>query len=471
MTRACPLTAGRFAEDAGGRVIAGDPAHVLGHVSIDTRSLEAGDAFLAIHGPRVDGHDYLREAVRAGASALVVHREAALAGVATGDRPVVLVEDTVRALQDVARAVRRRSGATVVAITGSAGKTTTKELAAAAAAARFRTLRNRGNYNNHIGLPLSLLDLQGGHEVAVVELGMNHAGELRQLVGIAEPDVRVWTNVGTAHIEYFGSQDAIAEAKAEILEGASPDTVFVANADDPRVMSRARGFPGRVVTFGAAAGVEADVRAIDVEACGLEGVRARVSTPRGELSLSLSLAGRANLANALAAVAVGTALDVAPGAMAIALASVRPAPHRGELVRLPDDVLVYDDTYNASPSALEQALELVGAERPGRRKVAWLGEMLELGTASADLHRACGALVARAGVARLGTVGGPSARALGEAAVAAGVPAGSVSHHATSEEAAALAVSAVRPGDLILVKGSRGTRMERVVERLAGERA
>lgn len=469
MTRACPLTAERFAEDAGGRLLGGDPARVLARVSIDTRTIGDGDAFLAIHGPRIDGHAFVGDALRQGASAFVVQREATVIGLDTGDRPVILVDDTVRALQDVARAVRRRAGATVVAITGSAGKTTTKELAAAVAATRFHTLRNRGNFNNHIGLPLSLLDLQDGHEVAVVELGMNHAGELRHLVGIAEPDVRVWTNVGTAHIEYFGSQDAIAEAKAEILEGASAHTVFVANADDPRVAARAVGFPGRLLTYGV--GEPADVRAVDVEDRGLDGVRASVVTSQGGIDVSLSLPGVANLSNALAAVAVGVAIGVPLHHVPAALAGARPAPHRGELLRGPRDVLIFDDTYNASPSALEQALRVVGADRSGRRKVACLGEMLELGAASVALHRECGAAVAHAGIACLVTVGGPAARALGEAAVAAGMPGSSVSHCATSDEAAGLAASLVRPGDLVFVKGSRGTKMERVVEGLQGERA
>ncbi|MCU0255531.1 MAG: UDP-N-acetylmuramoyl-tripeptide--D-alanyl-D-alanine ligase, partial [Vicinamibacterales bacterium] len=365
MSRACPLTAGQFAADAGGRLLSGDPSVVMARVSIDSRTLAGGEAFVAIHGPRFDGHAFLADALGRGASAIVVHRAGELAGLDTGGRPVVLVEDTERALQDVARAVRRRAGSRVVAITGSAGKTTTKELAAAVSAARFRTLRNRGNLNNHIGLPLSLLDLQEGHDVAVVELGMNHAGEIRQLVGIAEPDVRVWTNVGTAHIEYFGSQEAIAEAKAEVLEGAGPATTFVANADDPRVVARAPGFGGRVITFGLEA--QADVRPTRIDDRGLDGVAAHVTTPAGALDLTLALAGRANLSNALAAVAVGLVLGVPLDAIPAPLAAARPAPHRGEIVRLREDVVVYDDSYNASPGALATALATVASDRSGRR--------------------------------------------------------------------------------------------------------
>lgn len=464
MSRPHALTASQFAEDARGRVVRGDGARVLTRLSIDSRTLGAGDAFLALRGQRFDGHAFLGDALARGASALIVDDERALDALDTGERPVVVVGDTLAALQAAARAVRQRSGARVVAITGSAGKTTTKELAAAVSATRFRTIRNRGNLNNHVGLPLSLLDLQSGHEVAIVELGMNHAGEIRQLVDIALPDVRVWTNVGTAHIEYFGSRDAIAAAKAEVLEGAGAETVFVANADDPRVAGRAGEFPGRVVTFGI--DTDADVRAGRVEDRGLDGIEASVRTPAGETRLALSLAGRPNLANALAALAVGTVLGVPLEPATAALSAARPAPHRGEVLRLANDVVVYDDSYNASPSALEQALGAVASDQSGRRRVALLGEMLELGEASVVLHRESGRAAARAGIEVLVTVGGPAARALAEAAVEAGVPAAQVTHCETSEQAADLAQGLVAGGDLVFVKGSRGIRMERVVERL-----
>jgi UDP-N-acetylmuramoyl-tripeptide--D-alanyl-D-alanine ligase len=460
------LTAALFARDAGGRVVGGDGRRPWTRLSIDTRTLQAGAVYLAIKGPRFDGHAFLADALGRGAAGLVVSDASALPPGAAAV-PVVVVGDTVQALQDVARAVRRRSAARVVAITGSAGKTTTKEAAAAIAETRFRTLRNRGNLNNHIGLPLSLLELQDGAEVAVVELGMNHAGEIRRLVEIAEPDVRVWTNVGTAHIEYFGSQAAIADAKAEILEGSRAGSVCVANADDALVMPRVGRFPGRLLTFGV--DERADVRPLAVDDRGLEGLSARIATPAGELRADSPLAGRANLANVLAAVAVGVALDVPAAAMAGAIATLRPAPHRGVVLRLSHGVVVYDDCYNASPSALLTALAAIGGDRASRRRVAFLGEMLELGEASRSLHETSGEAVARAGIAALVTVGGEPARALGLAASRVGVPPSSIHHVETSEAAASLAASIVRGGDLVLVKGSRGTRMERVVDRLQVE--
>jgi UDP-N-acetylmuramoyl-tripeptide--D-alanyl-D-alanine ligase len=436
-------------------------------VSTDSRAIKPGDLFVAIAGPRFDGHAFVEEAVARGAGGVVVSDRGAAAAVA--DRvPVFVVADTVAALQAIARQVRDRSGATVVAITGSAGKTTTKEAVAALLEARFRTIRNRGNLNNHIGLPLSLVELTGGAEVAVVELGMNHAGEISRLVSIAAPDVRVWTNVGTAHIQYFGTMEAIADAKAEILEDGER-AVLVANADDPLVMAHARRFAGRTLTFG----IEqpATVRATAIDDRGFDGVGASVATPRGTLRIESPLAGRGHLLNVLAAIAVAVHLEVPIDAMAERVRRLTPAPHRGEVRRLSESVTLVDDCYNASPSALKELLRTAAGDRVARRRVAFLGEMLELGAASDQLHRECGAAAAGAGLAALVTVGGPPARALGEAAVAAGLDRSQVAHVESSEDAAAVAPNVVRPGDLVLVKGSRGIRMERVVERLVAEYA
>jgi UDP-N-acetylmuramoyl-tripeptide--D-alanyl-D-alanine ligase len=467
VTCAFALSASEIAQAADARVAGPADGAAFSSVSTDSRAIRAGDLFVAVRGPRFDGHAFVGEAVTRGAAGVVVSE--APAGAAVADRvPVFVVIDTVAALQALARHVRERSGATVVAITGSAGKTTTKEIIAALLGTRFRTIRNHGNLNNHIGLPLSLMELTGGAEVAVVELGMNHAGEISRLVSIATPDVRVWTNVGTAHIEYFGSMEAIAEAKAEILEGGE-GAVLVANADDRHVMAHARRFAGRTLTFG----IEqpATVRASGIDDRGFDGVTAFVTTPRGSLRLESPLAGRGHLLNVLAAVAVGVQFDVPLPEVAEQVRTRTPAPHRGEVLRLSEAVTVVDDCYNASPSALKELLRTGAGDRVERRRIAFLGEMLELGASSERLHRECGAAAASAGITALVTVGGASARALGEAAVAAGLDPAQVAHAASSEDAAAMASRVVRPGDLVLVKGSRGTRMERVVERLVAEYA
>jgi UDP-N-acetylmuramoyl-tripeptide--D-alanyl-D-alanine ligase len=482
------------AQATGGRITRGDAAAAIGPVSIDSRALQAGDFFVAIAGERFDGHRFVDDVLARGAAGAMVHqpladqpdRAAAAAvpaapGVVIPAAPapaglippaaaaavVIEVEDTTRGQQDLAREVRRRAGAKVVAITGSAGKTTTKEVTARFLSARFTVFRNRGNLNNHIGLPLSLLELRARPEIAVVELGMNHPGEIATLVAVAEPDVRVWTNVGDAHLGFFESAEAIADAKAEILERAKPDDLLVANADDARVMQRVRAFAGRVMTFGIDA--DADVRARSVTAGGLDGMAADVVTPAGTGRLRTPLLGLGNLSNVLAALAVGTHFGVPLEEMIECAAGLAPAPHRGELRRLPGGVTLVDDSYNSSPAALTGMLETMAAATGSARKVGVLGEMLELGGHADRLHRECGRAAANAGFDLLITVGGAAAAALAAEAVASGMAERCVTHVATREAAADLALRQVRPGDLVLVKGSRGIGTDLVVERLTRE--
>ena len=329
-------------------------------------------------------------------------------------------------------------------------------------------IRNRGNFNNRIGLPLSLVELHVRPEIAVVELGMNHAGEISTLVRIAEPDVRVWTNVGEAHLGFFASIDAIADAKAEILERATRKTVLVANADDDRILERAPRFAGRVLTFGIDRA--ADVRATRIVDRGVDGTSAAVTTPMGAVELTTPLVGRANLANVLAAAAVAIEFGVPLDAIADRASRLTPPSHRGEIVRLANGATVIDDSYNANPTATRRALDVLAAGR-GTRRIAVLGEMLELGDRAHALHQEVGRAAARAELDVLLTVGGAPAAALAASAVAAGLARDRVRHFATSDEAAAATVALVGPGDLVLVKGSRGVRTDRVVERLKAELA
>jgi UDP-N-acetylmuramoyl-tripeptide--D-alanyl-D-alanine ligase len=461
---ASALSAGSVASAAGGVVVSGDPGRAFDGVSIDTRTLKAGELFFAIRGERFDGAQFAAAAIDQGAAGVVVPRGSAAALTAPAlarGAAVIEVDDTTRALQALAREVRRESGAKVVAITGSAGKTTTKEVTAELLSTHYRVIRNRGNFNNHIGLPLSLIELRQRPEIAVVELGMNHAGEISTLVRIAEPDVRVWTNVGDAHVGYFASVDAIADAKAEILEAARPSDVLVANADDPRIAVRLGGFRGRTVTFGIDRA--ADVRAAMVVDRGIDGMTTRVATRRGDIEVTTRLVGRANLANLLAATAVALELDVPLADIAVRAATLGPATHRGEVVRLSSGAIVIDDSYNANPTATRLALEVLAASRADRR-IAVLGEMLELGSHAVALHREVGA--AASGVDLLFTVGGEAAVALADAAVAAGMARANVRHFATSDEASDAIARELRAGDVILVKGSRGVRTDRVVDRL-----
>jgi UDP-N-acetylmuramoyl-tripeptide--D-alanyl-D-alanine ligase len=455
------LTARWVAEAAAGTLVHGNPATEFDGVSIDTRTLRRGELFVAIRGERFDGAQFAQAAVDAGAAGVMVPRGHERAASTTA--AVIEVDDTTAGLQLLARAVRRESGARVVAITGSAGKTTTKEVTSEFLAVRYSVIRNRGNFNNHIGLPLSLIELRQRPDVAVVELGMNHAGEISTLVRIAEPDVRVWTNVGEAHLGYFASVDAIADAKAEVLEGAGPTTLLVANADDRRIAARTANFAGRTVTF--AIDHAADVRASDIEDLGIEGTRARVATPAGAAVLTTPLVGRANLLNVLAAIAVAVSLGVPLADVVSRAGALKPAPHRGEIVRVSSGAVVIDDSYNANPSAVKRALEVLRSAS-ARRRVAVLGEMLELGEHAERLHAEVGRAAAGSGVDVLIAVGGASAEALAHAAVQAGMARDRVQHFATSDAAADAALDIVRGGDVVLVKGSRGVKTDRVVERL-----
>lgn len=451
------LTAREMADAFGGVLGYGAEERPLPTLSIDTRTLAPGDLYVALRGPRFDGHAFVAQAIARGAAGVVVSDPAA---VTATDLPVIVVEDTLRGLQEAARVIRRRAGSTVVAITGSAGKTTTKEITATLLGRRFTTFRNRGNLNNHIGLPLSLFELHTAPQFAVMELGMSGVGEISRLVSIAEPQVRVWTNVGEAHLGSFESVDDIALAKQEILEGAGSSDLFVANAGDPRVISRAAGFAGEVVTFGV--GVPADVTVGAVESRGLDGTAATLSL-RGDVhAIETRLLGGANLANIAAASAVALVAGIPANEIVAGVAGLVPASHRGEVVRAPGGWVVIDDAYNSSPSALTRALQTL-ATVPGRH-VAMLGEMLELGDFSARYHAECGKAAAELGVSVIVSVGGSAARALADAASEAG---SAVVHHvADSTAAAALARNLVREGDAVLVKGSRGIRMEAVVQAL-----
>jgi UDP-N-acetylmuramoyl-tripeptide--D-alanyl-D-alanine ligase len=461
------IDAAWIARAVGGQVVAGDASRRANGFSIDSRAIAEGDFFIALRGPRFDGHDFVADVLRRGAAGALVRVGAGAATAAGGAAAIVEAPDTLTALHDLARAVRRAAGCVVVAITGSAGKTTTKEAIAEFLSMRHRVVKNKGNLNNHIGLPLSLLELRSRPDVAVMELGMNHAGEISALVAIAEPDVRVWTNVGDAHIGFFESQDAIAEAKAEILENAGRGAVLVCNADDPRVMARAGRFAGRVVTFGAADG--ASVRASAVEDLGLDGMRAQIETPQGARQIHTPLLGAGNLSNVLAATAVALELGVGLDDVVSAAARLRPAARRGAVKRLRDDIRLVDDSYNSSPSALRRALEVVAHDVHARRKVAVLGEMLELGEHALRLHDESGRRAAASGLSRLFAIGGPAAKALASAAVTAGMPASAVTWFESSGAAAEAIAPEIQAGDLVLVKGSRGVRTDIVADRIAAE--
>jgi len=427
-------------------------------VSVDTRTLEPGAVFVALKGPNHDGHEYVQAAFEKGAAAAVVERPVAAAG------PLEIVPSTLDWLQQTAAEARRRWSGLVVGITGSAGKTTTKEAVAAVLARRMRTGKTQGNYNNHIGVPLTILNLPEDAEAAAVEMGMNHAGEIRRLCQIARPQIGVVTNVGTAHIENLGSIDAIAAAKRELVEALPPDGAAVLNGDDARVRAMAEVFAGRTVFYGSSPFVPSEaphVRALNVTYLS-EGVQFEVPDVG---SFFCPLAGRAGLMSSLAALAVARALGWDLGEWKETIARLQTVPMRLERIEH-NGMVVWNDCYNSNPEAAMMMLDLL-AETQAVRRIAVLGEMLELGQWSAELHREVGRYAARRGLDFLIGVRG-EARRMVEAAVEAGMPQQSTAFFDEPGQAGAFVKSLARAGDALLFKGSRGVRMEKALEALLG---
>jgi len=443
---------------ATGAVAAGTtlPDLALAGVSIDSRTIRKGELFVAIRGPRFDGHDFLAQAASRGAVAALVSADLA----APDGLPLLRVADTTRALGELARRVREEAGIPVVGITGSVGKTTTKDMTAALLAPKGVVLKTEGNLNNQFGLPLTLLRLRAEHAAAVLEMGMSAAGEIRALGRIARPDVAVVTRVAPVHLEFFASVEAIAEAKSEILEGLGPGGVAVLNGEDPRVRAMAGAHPGRVVLFGRDRRYDVSAERWRGTAIGM---RFDLRIAGKMVDVALPLAGPHFVENFLAAAAASWVLGISPEKIGELATGLRAAPHRGEVVLLGEDVILIDDCYNSSPEALEAAVIALGLAS-GRRRVAVLGDMLELGDSSPELHRKSGRLL----VSRVDLVVGVGSlcRELLAGAREAGLPAAAAVHFDDAEGASSAIGELVRAGDAVLVKGSRGIRLESVVEAL-----
>ena len=435
--------------------------------SIDSRTIRAGDVFFAIRGERYDGHQFVAEVLNKGALAAVVSREFQAA---QDDARLIRVGDTLAALQRLASSVLNDWRGREVAVTGSMGKTTTKEMTAAALGAAGRVIKTTGNLNNDYGLPLSILKMESGgahaddFDYAVFEMGMNHKGEIARLAEIAPPDCGVVTVVAPVHLEFFDSVDGIAEAKAELVAGVKPGGLAVLNADDPRV-ARMRQMRGDIAyrMFGIES--PAEITARGVEADGLSGTRFRLVTPRGEVEVKLAVAGRHNVYNALAAAAVADYYEAPLAGIADALGHSTSPKMRGEIVRLANGVTLVDDSYNSNPRALVEMVKTITANHDVERHIVVAGEMLELGTSGAALHREAGRQIASLGIALLIGVRGLAAEIV-EGAREAGMSADAAIFCATPEEATEVLQHQARGGDLILVKGSRGVKTEIVVERM-----
>jgi UDP-N-acetylmuramoyl-tripeptide--D-alanyl-D-alanine ligase len=437
----------------------------LAGVSIDSRTIRSGELFIAIHGPRHDGHDHVADALERGAlAALVAQYHFSRYPGWMQDRCIV-VPDTFLALHQLARAVRKAWGRKIAGVTGSVGKTTTKEILAALLGAKLRVLKSEGNFNNAYGLPLTLFKLEATHDAAVLEMGMSEPGELKQLAAIASPDVAVVTRVAPAHLANFISLEEIAFAKRELVEGLNgPNSVAVLNADDARVAAMASCAPGRVIFYG----IEkpAEYRAEEIEDRGALGSAFTLVEVGKRTRLELALPGRHVISNALGCLAAASVWNIGAAQAQSVFPRLRPPAMRGEMLRFSNGAALINDCYNSSPAALHAMTQLLTSTPKYRRRILAAGEMLELGTTSPALHREAGEFAAKTG--RIDWIIGVQGEAaqLIEGAVAAGFPRAQTKFFPSSVDAAIFLADFVSVGDLVLVKGSRGVKMERIVESL-----
>jgi UDP-N-acetylmuramoyl-tripeptide--D-alanyl-D-alanine ligase len=422
--------------------------------SIDSRTVSPGELFFAVKGERLDGHDFVAAALERGAVAAVVRKDQLHRF--PGNVKLLPVTDTLIALQTLATAVRRVWGKSLIGVTGSAGKTTTKEAIAHVLASKFRVLKSEGNFNNHFGLPLMLLKLELEHDLAVIEMGMSHAGEIRALARIAHPHIGVVTNVAPVHLEFFDSLAGIARAKYELIESLPSNGAAVLNADDEYVSQFGRHFKGKIIKYGTSIG--ADVRAENVQSNGADGSEFDIVVAGTREHARLPLIGDHNVLNALAAVSVSIASGIKVSEAVAALSTLKPADKRGQVLQL-GNITVINDCYNSNPKALRAMVDALSAMQATRRIVV-AGEMLELGPEGEALHRESGRHIAEKKIDMLLGVRG-LAQAMVDGAKQAGTRAEFV---ATPEQAGEWLARETRDGDVVLLKASRGVKLERALD-------
>jgi len=443
-------------EACGGELVSGDLDTRITGVSVDTRTLQPGDLFVALTGESSDGHKFLADALAKGAAGVLVSRKVETRKLA------IRVDNALEALGDLAAWYRLKFKPVMIGVTGSVGKTTTKEMVAAVVAARGPVLKNQGNFNNEIGLPITLFGLARRHKTAVVEMAMRGPGQIDYLARIARPSVGVITNIHLSHIEFLGSLTAIADAKGELLDHVGPDGASILNADDPYFEYLSRRSNARIISFGESPA--ADVRALSVGLDSKGWCNFEVTTARGSFAVGIPVPGEHNIKDALAAIAVGEFLEIPHDHTREVLANFRPPDKRSNVVPSRAGFVVIDDTYNAGPASVQSALRTL-AIMEGGRKIAVLGDMLELGEHALAAHMEIGRTAAELGLDMLVTVG-ELARLIARGAIDAGMPISAVTEFDDSVRAAKELPARLRERDVVLVKGSRAMKMERVVEGL-----
>lgn len=455
-------TVEQIIEATGGGVSGSDPGRSFSGISIDSRTISPNDIFVAIKGDVFDGHDFIDDVVQKGVKGVVVcFAEDRVKASVGKDVVCITVNDTVKALADLAFYKRTHSRADVIAVTGSNGKTTTKEMTAKVTSSMFSTLSTMGNLNNEIGLPLSLLKLEDHHEWAVLELGMNHPGEIRRLARICTPDIGVITNVGPAHLEGVGSLEGVMRAKGELLEEMAQDGVAILNADDEFGLKLAESTDRKTILFGRSE--KADIRATSIRT-GQGGIDFDLMTPGGKISIRLPAIGDFMVSNALAAAAAGVAIGIDLENIRTALENFSPVRGRMNIVCTGEGVHIIDDTYNANPGSVAAAIRTLRDLKKDRRGILIIGDMKELGKHSEPLHREIGSIAAQNGIDKI-YAAGEYAQSVRDGAIAHNLPPENAGV-GTWEEIVEHVSKIIRPGDWILVKGSRAMGMERVVQAL-----
>ena len=450
-------------EWTGGTLVAGSSEALITGVVTDSRIVTKGDCFVALVGERFDGHDFIDSACRSGASAVVYSNRSKLDPSSVDpDVSFVLANDTQQAYQSIARGYRRRFTIPVVGVTGSNGKTTTKDMTAAVLAERGDVAATEKNFNNDIGLPMTLLQVERHHKAAVVEMGMRGPGEIARLASVALPTIGVVTNVGPVHVEFFGSVEGVAEEKGALIRALTEQGAAVLNADDPHVKAMASQTKARVVTFGIEEA--AVVRAENISLLGLDGSEFTLVWPSGKTRVRLHIPGRHHIYNALAAAAVGLAAGLGLEDVKAGLQRFRAAKMRTDVVKLGSDIVLIDDAYNSSPLSAKAAIDVLAGAK-GKRKVAVLGDMLELGDYAVDAHRTLGRQAARAEVDVLVAVGENARHVAGALEDVRGERT-NVVVCSSAGEASRIVCELVKPGDTVLVKASRGIALEQVTEAL-----
>jgi UDP-N-acetylmuramoyl-tripeptide--D-alanyl-D-alanine ligase len=464
------LTLEEVLKVTGGNLIQGGGNTLFQGVSTDSRTVAEGDLFIALKGPRFDGHHYALEALKKKAGGVLVEEDEAGDIRWDGDRSkaVIAVKDTLSALGDIARDWRRKQGIPVVALTGSNGKTTTKEMIAACLETTFPVLKTKGNLNNLIGVPLTLLALTEKERVVVLEMGMNVPGEIRRLTEIAEPDVGLITNIQKVHLEGLGSLERLKEEKGELFRRMRRDGTILVNQDDPRVMELANDYPGQKITFGTEH--PAEVMAKEVRLRGAEGTSFTLILEGEAMEIHLPLLGKHFVPNALSAVAVGCLFGVEVQQIKKALENFQPFPMRMEVVSLGGGRTLINDTYNANPYSTELALETLAEAKGNGRAIAVLGDMLELGSFTKEAHEQIGEKVRELSIDFLVALG-EEASTVVQSAIRHGFPMERTRIVENHSEAIPLLGEMMKDGDWILVKGSRRMAMEKIVKGLAEGRA